>query len=114
MLARPFAIVRRALILVFAAISMFGCVMTSAMAHTAGQLAEAMTVESHGHPHAEDSRTLHEMAHAGGTADLSHDSPCSIATIATSWAAESPAWVDSRFSMAQFGLSCTTERPPRA
>jgi len=112
MLAHSFVIARRTLILVFATISMFGCITTSAMAHTTGQLAEAMSVESH--RHAEDAGTLHEMAHAGGMADLSHDSPCATATVVTPSANMSSAWIKGDFSMGEFGLACMMERPPRA
>lgn len=83
------------------------------MAHTAGQLAEATGFESHGSHDPKDSRTLHELAHASGTADLSHDNPWFTITVATAPAKASPEWVDGYFSIDEFSWACTMERPPQ-
>jgi hypothetical protein len=107
-------IIRRALILVFAAISMFGCVTGSAVAHTTGMMAGVMEVEDHGHRHDEDSRTVHGVTHQHGTADHTHDTPSFSVPVRWFWPAAVAPSPDSPTIMMPFSVRTTQDRPPRA
>ena len=113
MIVRSPATLRRLLILLFAAISMFGCATGSAMSHTSDTVAAAISSDDHGHGHDGQGSIGNGVAGHHNAADHTHDTPHFPELIVASWTVPSIGWFQGVSGESVLGIAHTMDRPPR-
>lgn len=113
MTARSPANIRRLLILLFAAISMFGCATGSAMAHTTNVITTTIASDDHGHSHDRQNGIGNGVSGHHNAADHTHDTPHFPALIVVSWTVPSIGWFQGVSGDSVLGIAHTMDRPPR-